>query len=55
MLGKMRAGEGGSREQGDCLASPAQWIWVWGNCGDREGQGILAYFSSWGHKEMDMI
>ena len=23
--------------------------------GDREGQGSRAYFSSWGHKDTDMI
>ena len=36
------------------MASLTQWIWVWANSGDTEGQGSLASYSPGGCKELDM-
>ena len=53
--GRLRAGgEGGDRGWVGCLASLTQWTWVWANLGDSEGQGSLACYSSWGHRQSDI-
>ena len=36
------------------MASLIQWTWVVHTLADNEGQGSLACWSSWGHKESDM-
>ena len=35
------------------MASLTQWTCVWGTPGVGDGQGGLACYSSWGHKELD--
>ena len=35
------------------MASLTQWTWIWANPGDSEGQGSLACYSPWSHKESD--
>ena len=46
-------GEGGSRGWDGWMASLTRWTWVWVNSGVGDGQGGLACYSSWGHKESD--
>ena len=46
-------GEGSSRGWDGWMASLTQWIWVWANSGDSEGQGSLVCCSPQGHKELD--
>ena len=48
-------GERGDREWDGWMASLTPWTWVWANSGRWWRQGSLACFSSWGHKESDMI
>ena len=51
---RLRAGvEGDNRGWDGWMASPTQWTWVWVNSGAGDGQGGLAYCSSWGRKEPD--
>ena len=55
MLGKIE----GRRRRDDrgwdgWMASPTQWIWLWVDSGNWWGQGGLACYSPWGHKELDM-
>ena len=35
------------------MASPTGWTWVWIAPGIGDGQGNLACYSPWGHKELD--
>ena len=41
-------GEGSNRGWDGWMASLTQWTWVWATAGDSEGQGSLAWCSSWG-------
>jgi len=51
---RLRAGgEGDNRGWDHCMASPTQWTWVWVDPGNGDGQGGVACYSSWGHKESD--
>ena len=47
-------GEGDDRERDGWMASLTQWTWVGVDSGVGDGQGGLAWCSSWGHKELDM-
>ena len=47
-------GEEGGRGWDGKVASPTQWMWIWANSGDSEGQGSLACCSAWGFKGSDM-
>ena len=46
-------GEGDDRGWDGWMASPTQWTWIWASSGSWYGQGSLACYSSWGHKELD--
>ena len=50
---RLRAGGEGETGWDGWMASLTQWIWVWANSGDSEGQRSLTCCSSWGHKESD--
>ena len=50
MLGKIEGKRRGQQRM-RWLASPTRWTWISANS---EGQGNLAYYSPWGHKESDM-
>ena len=43
-----RQKENGATEDDGRMASLTQWTWIWGNLGDREGQGSLECCSPWG-------
>ena len=47
-------GEDGVRRWDGWIASLMQWTWTWKTLGDAEGQGGLAWCSSWVCKELDM-
>ena len=52
---RLKAGEDGDdREWNVWMASPNLWIWVCACSGVGSGQGSLACYSPWGHKESDM-
>ena len=46
-------GEGDDRGWDGWMASPTQWTGVWVNSRVGDGQGGLACYSPWGHKESD--
>ena len=46
-------GEGDDRGWDSWMASPTQWTWVGWTLGVGDGQGGLAWCSSWGRKESD--
>ena len=51
---RLRAeGEGGDRGWDGWMASSTQWMWVWANSEDSEGQGSLVSCSPRGCKESD--
>ena len=47
-------GEGDGRGWDGWMSSLTQWTWVWQAPGIGDGQGVLACYSPWGHKELDM-
>ena len=47
-------GEGDDRGWDGWMASLTQWVCVWANSRNGDGQGSLAYCSPRGHKELDM-
>ena len=49
----MVGGEGDDRGWDSWMASPTQWIWVWGSSSISDGQRSLTCYSPWGHKESD--
>ena len=51
---RLRAGEEGDRGWDGQRASLTQWVWVWANPGDSEGQGSWVWCSPWGRKQSDM-
>ena len=55
ILGKIDVeGEEGDRGWNGYMASQIQWKWTWVKSKDNKGQGGLARYSPWGHKESDM-
>ena len=51
---RLRArGEGDNRGWDVWMASLTQWIWVWANTWDNDGQRSLVWCSSWGHELSD--
>ena len=50
---RLRAGEGDDRGWDGWMASPTQQTWFGWTPGVNDGQGGLACYSSWGHKESD--
>ena len=55
ILGKIDVeGEEGDRGWNGYMASQIQWKWTWVKSKDNKGQGGLACYSPWGHKESDM-
>ena len=48
-------GEGDDREWDSWMASSTQWTWVWATLGAGDGQGGLACYSPWGHKESTQL
>ena len=51
-----RLKEGGEEDDGGWdgrMASLTRWTWVWVSSGVGDGQGSLACYSPWGHKEPD--
>ena len=53
MLGKIEGGRRRDDRMRWLDASPTQWTWAWWILGGGDGQGGLACFGSWGHKESD--
>ena len=46
-------GEGDGTGWDGWMASPTQWTWVWVDTSNCNGQGGLACYGSWNHKESD--
>ena len=56
MMGKIEGRKRRQQQRMKWLDGITKWTWVWANSGkwgDDEGQGSLACFSPWGHKESD--
>ena len=53
LLGKIECRRRGNREWDGWMESPTRCAWVWDNSGVGDGQGVLACYNSWGHKELD--
>ena len=50
---RLKVGEVDDRGWGCWMATLTQWTWYWINLGVADGQGGLACYSPWGHKESD--
>ena len=54
ILGKIKSRRRRGQHGWNCMASPTWWTWVWATPVVGDGQGSLAWCSSWSHKELDM-